>query len=112
MRSCQTGQRPATKSLSRNLTGCSRRSSSAFARERVVYSVRSRHFQQGTYHERRWASMSTTSPSRRPLEQDDAADALAGVQQIKPLVDVLEPERMGDHRVDLDLARHVPVDDL
>src|SRR6185312_3742859 len=42
----------------------------------------------------------------------DAADTLASVHEIKTLVDVLELQRVGDHRVDLDLAVHVPVDDL
>jgi hypothetical protein len=30
----------------------------------------------------------------------------------KPLLMSFEPHRVGDHRVDLDLAVHVPVDDL
>ena len=34
------------------------------------------------------------------------------MHQFKALVDVFERHRMGDHRVDLDLAFHVPVDDL
>src|SRR5690606_15098896 len=38
-------------------------------------------------------------------------DALACMHQLEALVDVLEPERVGHHRVDLDLAVHVPVDD-
>ena len=41
-----------------------------------------------------------------------AADALAVVHEIEPLVDVGERHRVGDHRVDLNLAVHVPVDDL
>src|SRR5205085_650668 len=34
------------------------------------------------------------------------------VQQIESLVDLPQLENMGDHRIDLDLAVHVPVDDL
>src|SRR5580698_9171438 len=46
------------------------------------------------------------------LEHDDRTDRLALVHQIESLVDLLELEDMGDHRVDLDLAVHVPVDDF
>src|SRR4051812_14573540 len=46
------------------------------------------------------------------LVDDDRADALAGMHQIEPLVDLLEAEDMRDHRVDLDLLVHVPIDDL
>src|ERR1700761_5014348 len=45
-------------------------------------------------------------------EHDDGTDRLAFVHQVETLVDVLELEHMRDHRVDLDLAVHVPVDDL
>src|SRR5262245_50421468 len=41
----------------------------------------------------------------------DAADRLAFMHQVEAVVDVGEPQGMGDHRVDLDLALHVPVDD-
>ena len=34
------------------------------------------------------------------------------MHQVEALVDLLERQRVGDHRVDLDLAVHVPVDDL
>jgi hypothetical protein len=34
------------------------------------------------------------------------------VHQVEGLVDLLERHRVGDQRVDLDLAVHVPVDDL
>src|SRR5262249_883546 len=34
------------------------------------------------------------------------------VHQIEALVDVLQLENMGDHRIDLNLSVHVPVDDL
>src|SRR5690606_4603483 len=40
------------------------------------------------------------------------ADALAGPHHLEALVDVFEPQRMGDHRIDLDLAAEIPVDDL
>src|ERR1700761_489970 len=43
---------------------------------------------------------------------DDAADALALVHEVEALVDLLQRQHVGDHRVDLDLAVHVPVDDL
>src|SRR5690606_42103878 len=46
------------------------------------------------------------------LEDDDRSDAHAFVHQIEGLVDVFQGEGVGDHRVDLDLAVHVPVDDL
>ena len=42
----------------------------------------------------------------------DAADRLARVHQVEALVDLVERQRVRDHRVDLDLAVHVPVDDL
>jgi hypothetical protein len=34
------------------------------------------------------------------------------MHQLEALVDVFERHGVGDHRVDLDLALHVPVDDL
>src|SRR5437763_17177970 len=34
------------------------------------------------------------------------------MHQIEALVDVFELERVGDHRIDLDLPVHIPVDDL
>ena len=34
------------------------------------------------------------------------------MHQIETLVDLFEAERVGDHRIDLDLAVHVPVDNL
>src|SRR3546814_10668541 len=43
---------------------------------------------------------------------DDAADALARVHQVEALVDVFQPHDVGDHRVDLDLALHIHVDNL
>src|SRR5438105_127803 len=46
------------------------------------------------------------------LEYDDRTNRLAFVHQIETLVDLLELEDMGDHRIDLDLAVHVPVDDF
>src|SRR3546814_12383856 len=38
--------------------------------------------------------------------------ALARVHQVEALVDLVQRQDVGDHRVDLDLAIHVPVDDL
>src|SRR3954447_9600967 len=43
---------------------------------------------------------------------DHTSDALALVHQIKSFVDVREGQRMGDHRVDLDLTLHIPVDNF
>src|SRR5215211_338257 len=45
-------------------------------------------------------------------EYDDRTDRLAFVHQIETLVDFLELEDMGDHRIDLNLSVHVPVYDL
>src|SRR3546814_16203478 len=42
----------------------------------------------------------------------DAAYALARVHQVEALVDFLEAQHVRDHRVDGDLAVHIPVDDL
>ena len=39
-----------------------------------------------------------------------APDRLSLVHQIEPFVDLLELQRVGDHWVDLNLSRHVPVD--
>ena len=46
------------------------------------------------------------------LYSDDRTDRLALVHQIESLVDLLEFEDVGDHRVDLNLSVHVPVDDF
>src|SRR5215469_10469852 len=43
---------------------------------------------------------------------DDAPDALALVHQLESLVDVGQRHGVRDHRIDLDLALHVPVDDF
>src|SRR6266403_2089508 len=43
---------------------------------------------------------------------DDAPDAFAFVHQVEPLVDVRQRHGVGDHRIDLDLALHVPIDDF
>src|SRR5207342_3350927 len=59
---------------------------------------------------------STTSATsiivRAASENHHAADALTAMHQVEGLVDVGERHGVGDHRVDLDLAVHVPVDDL
>src|SRR6056297_2470162 len=61
---------------------------------------------------------SDTGPDPRGIRADDrsvdhdAADRFARMHHVETLVDLVELERMGDHRVDLDLAVHVPVDDL
>src|SRR4029450_10216680 len=49
--------------------------------------------------------------NRIDLVDDDRAYRLAFVHQVEALVDLLELEDMGDHRVDLNLAAHVSVDD-
>src|SRR5690606_11157608 len=60
----------------------------------------------------------STAVSSRPwlypsqLEDDDRTDALAFMHQIEGLVNPLQRQGVGDHRIDLDLAVHVPVDDL
>src|SRR3954466_11450794 len=46
------------------------------------------------------------------LENDNRTDRLALVHQIESLVDVLQLEDMGDHRVVLVFSVHVPVNDL
>src|ERR1700733_1593249 len=46
------------------------------------------------------------------LEHDDRTDRLALVHQIETLVDLLQFENVGNHRINLDLAVHVPVDDF
>src|SRR5215831_14382539 len=43
---------------------------------------------------------------------NNAPDALAFVHQVEPLVDVRQRHGVGDHRIDLDLALHVPIDDF
>src|SRR5688572_1235777 len=45
-------------------------------------------------------------------ENYHAADALARMHQVETLVDFFQRQDVGDHRIDLDLAVHVPVDDL
>src|SRR4051812_17644004 len=47
-----------------------------------------------------------------PLVDDDTADRLAIVHEIEALVDAIERQHVGDQVVDVDLALHVPVDDL
>ena len=46
-----------------------------------------------------------------PLKHHHASDALARMHEVEGLVDVFERHDVGDHRVDLDFAVHVPVDD-
>ena len=46
------------------------------------------------------------------LEHDDRTDRLALVHQIETLVDLLQFENVGNHRIELDFAVHVSVDDL
>src|SRR5690606_23514908 len=57
-------------------------------------------------------SVSSAVVSMRFSIDDDTADRLARMHQLEALVDVGERERVGDHRIDLDLALHVPVHDL
>src|SRR6516164_7335259 len=46
------------------------------------------------------------------LINHDRTNRLAFMHQVEALVDVLKLEDVGDHRVDLDLSIHVPVDDF
>src|SRR3954463_12738976 len=46
------------------------------------------------------------------LERHHAPDRLAALHQFERIVDFVERHHMRDHRVDLDLALHVPVDDF
>src|SRR5262245_64534106 len=43
---------------------------------------------------------------------NDAPDAFAFVHQVESFVDVRQRHGVGDHRIDLDLALHVAVDDF
>ncbi len=52
------------------------------------------------------------SGAHRRSKFNDASDTLAGMHQVEALVDLLELELVGDHRVDFNLALHIPVDDL
>src|SRR5579863_985281 len=47
-----------------------------------------------------------------PSVNDDRSDRFTFVHQVEPFVDFLELEGVGDHRVDLNLSVHVPVDDF
>src|SRR6516164_7928048 len=42
---------------------------------------------------------------------NNAPNALAFVHQLESLVDIRQWHGVGDHRIDLDLALHVPIDD-
>src|ERR1700733_14676733 len=46
------------------------------------------------------------------LENDHRSNRFALVHQVETLVDFIKLEKMSDHRVNFDLAAHVPVDDL
>src|SRR5678815_4259426 len=61
------------------------------------------------------AAMAATSSSQRGtpcLIDHHAPDRLARVHQVERLVDVVERHRVRDQVIDVDLALHVPVDDL
>src|SRR5260370_20359561 len=65
----------------------------------------------------RWMEMNSHRPillvfGAFDLEHDDRTDRLALVHQIEPLVDLLQFEYAGDHRIDLDLSVHVPIPDF
>src|SRR6185437_1334426 len=51
------------------------------------------------------------SPGGRSVH-DYGTDAFAAMHEIERVVDAVERQNMRDHRVDLDLAAHVPVDNL
>src|SRR5690606_10448248 len=42
----------------------------------------------------------------------DGPDTLTSMHEVKTLVDLLQGENMGNHGIDLDLAVHIPIDDL
>src|SRR6478736_8216790 len=46
------------------------------------------------------------------LKRDHAADGFSALHQFERVVDFAQRHHMRDHRVDLDLALHVPVDDF
>src|SRR5882757_1335118 len=60
--------------------------------------------------EQSWVNPPCAGVSR--LEHDDRTDRLAFVHQIEALVDLLQFEDVRDHRVDLNLSVHVPIDDF
>src|SRR3546814_14847009 len=47
-----------------------------------------------------------------PSENHDGTNTLAGVHQVEAFVDLLKREDVRDHRVNLNPAVHVPIDDL
>src|SRR3984885_13930464 len=47
-----------------------------------------------------------------PSVNDDRSDRFTFLHQVEPFVDFLEREGVGDHRIDLNFAVHVPVDDF
>src|SRR5688572_7065055 len=63
-----------------------------------------------------WRTTSSARAARRRLAAQSVhhhrTDRLAALHQLEAVVDVLELEPVRDQRVDLDLAVHVPVDDL
>src|ERR1044072_3201686 len=58
-----------------------------------------------------WCRQRSDCATPRSVD-DHAPDALALMHQVETFVDVLKRHRVRDHRIDLDLAVHVPVDDL
>src|SRR3954454_10511621 len=63
----------------------------------------------------RRSSSTRLAPRSGTSEQSvnhDAADALARMHQVERPVDVGERHHMSDHRINLDVAVQVPVDDL
>src|SRR5688572_29184175 len=65
------------------------------------------------------AAMTATSSSQRGTlcgdctsVDDHAPDRLPGMHEVERVVDVRERHRVRDQVVDVDLALHVPVDDL
>src|SRR5690606_5964086 len=53
-----------------------------------------------------------TTSNRILLKHHHAADACPRMHQVEALVDLFESHNVGYHRVDLDLALHIHVDDL
>src|SRR5215467_8059733 len=57
-------------------------------------------------------SLRTVMMVRSLSEGDDAADRFAAMHEVEGVVDLLHRHGVGDERIDVDLAVHVPVDDL
>ena len=50
------------------------------------------------------------APRALALKFNHCADGFARMHQIKPLIDLIECQFMGDHRINFDLTIHIPID--